>query len=204
LGQYHHPKPLLALCFTCSTILRYTYDDLPNVVRNSVNHIQSLLDSLFESKHIVEDWSVSIFVVLGGSNGLQTGLLSILVADLVWDWKEEAAVGSSVGGDTNWGGDVSVDGNVLAGLGRKSKVDSWVWVCSVTLRGIEVLDEGREGVQLGRGSVPRSPNVSTKTVAITRSNRSIPSDQDLLWVCLEMQRKHLLVVVHINLYLPRH
>lgn len=77
-----------------------------------------------------------------------------------------------------------------------------MWEGSVTLRGVEVLDEGRKGVQLGRGSVPESASLIPSPPTI--SNENLPSDQDLLWVCLEMQRKHLLVVIHINLYLPRH
>ena len=54
-----------------------------------------------------------------------------------------------------------------------------VWPCSVALLAVEVLDEGGEGVEVAAGCVP--------------------ADEDFAGVGAEVEGKHLLLVVHVDL-----
>jgi hypothetical protein len=60
-------------------------------------------------------------------------------------------------------------------------MDCGVWPCSVALLAVEVLDEGGESVQVAAGRVP--------------------ANEDFAGVCAEVEGKHLLLVVHIDLNL---
>jgi hypothetical protein len=51
--------------------------------------------------------------------------------------------------------------------------------CAVPLLAVEVLDEGGEGVEVAAGR--------------------IPANEDLAGICAEVERKHLLLVVHVHL-----
>lgn len=57
-------------------------------------------------------------------------------------------------------------------------MDCRVWPCTVALLAVEILDEGRESVQVAAGC--------------------IPTDEDLPRVCAEVQGQHLLLVVHVD------
>ena len=70
---------------------------------------------------------------------------------------EEAAVGDAVDVDTDGGGNVCLDLNILSGIGGDGEVDSRVGEGSLVGRRVEVLDQGGEGVELGRRRVPAAP-----------------------------------------------
>lgn len=150
-----------------------------NVARHPVDHAQNLLNGTLQSLNISSDASRALLSVLGIGNGLQTTLVGLAVSELVRDGDEGGAVGSTLGGDTNGGGDVGAGLEVLASLGGHCKVNGGVRPCAVALAAVEVLDQGGEGVELGGSGVP--------------------ADQHLARVGLEVQGQHLLVVLHIDL-----
>ena len=71
---------------------------------------------------------------------------------------EETAVGNAVGIHTDGGGDVGLDRDILAGRGRDGEVNSGVGESALAVGGVEILDQGRERVELWRGCVPKAPN----------------------------------------------
>jgi hypothetical protein len=154
-----------------------------DVAGDTVDHAEDLLNGALEGLNVSEEVGGALLGVAGGGNGLQTTLFGLAVADLVGHGDEGGAVGGSLGGDTDGGRDVGAGLDVLAGLSGHGEVDGRVGERAVALAAVEVLDQGGEGVQLGR--------------------RGVPTHQDLLGVGLEMQGEHLLLIFHIHLDLVR-
>ena len=92
---------------------------------------------------------------------------------------EQARIGGALSSHTNGGGDVCPRLDLLARLCGNSQVDCGVGPCAVALLAVEVLDEGREGVQVAAGRVP--------------------TNEDFAGVGAEVQSEHLLLVVHVDL-----
>lgn len=150
-----------------------------DVVGNALKHLQDLLNGALQGLDVGQDGLLTALAVLGGGDELQTALLRLAILDLVGHGNEQAAVGGALGGDTNGSGDVGARLDVLAGLGGDGQVHGGVGPSAVALLAVEVLDQGGEGVELGRGS--------------------IPADQDLAGVGAQVQLQHLLLVVHVDL-----
>lgn len=153
--------------------------DVVDVVGDAVEHLQDLLDGALQRLNVGEDGLLAALGVLGSGDELQTALLGLTVLDLVGHGDEQAAVGGALGGDANGGGDVGAGLDVLAGDGGHGQVDGRVRPGAVALLAVEVLDQGGEGVELGR--------------------RGVPADQDLARVGAQVQLQHLLLVVHVDL-----
>lgn len=153
--------------------------DVVDVVGDALKHLQNLLDGALERLNVCLQHLGAVFSVLGGGDELETALLGVAVLDLVRHRDEQAAVGGTLGSDTNGGGDVGAGLNVLAGDGGDGQMDGGVGPGAVALLAVEVLDEGGEGVEVAAGGVP--------------------ADEDLLGVGAQVQVQHLLLVVHVDL-----
>ena len=70
------------------------------------------------------------------------------------NWKEKAGVGSTVRGEPNRRGNIRSDFDVLTWSSREGEVHGGVREGASLGRGIEVLDQGGEGVEDGRGGIP--------------------------------------------------
>lgn len=124
--------------------------------------------------------------------------LRLGVAHLVGDGDEQAAVGDAVGVGADGGGDVGSDLDILAGLGGEREVDGGVGESALAVGGVEVLDQGGEGVELRGGGVPGSmSNIAPWEIR----KLLLPSDKNLAGVRLEVESKHGLVVLHVDLNL---
>ena len=150
-----------------------------DVLGDALEEVQGVLNGALEGLNIGNDWCGAGLGVLGSRNELETGLLSLVVLDLVWDWNEQAGLCGALSVDTDWGGNVGLRDDLLAGLGGNGQVNSWVWEGSSLRAGEEVLDKGGEVVQLEAGGVP--------------------SEKDFAWVGLQLERKHVLLVLDIDL-----
>lgn len=95
------------------------------------------------------------------------------------DGDEQARIGSALGCHTDRRRDVRPALDFLARFGADGQMDSRVWPCSVALLAVEILDEGGEGVEVAA--------------------RGVPTDQDFARVRPQVQRQHLLLVVHVYL-----
>jgi hypothetical protein len=153
-------------------------NDRLNVTRNTVNHRDDFLNRTLQRLNVRGNASGALLGILGVGNGLETALVGLAVSELVGDGNEGGAVGSTLSGNTHGGGNVGAGLEVLSRLGGNSQVDSGVRPCAVTLAAVKVLDQGGEGVELGRGGVP--------------------TDEDLAGVGLQVQGEHLLVVLHVD------
>jgi hypothetical protein len=78
-------------------------------------------------------------------------------------------------------------------------VDSGVGEGSLSVGGVEVLDQGGEGVELGGGSVPEKYQLAIHFLSVYSSSISLPADKNLPGVRLQVESKHGLVVVHVDL-----
>lgn len=95
------------------------------------------------------------------------------------DLDKQAALRGSLGVDCHGSADVASRLDVLAGFRGDGHVDGGVGGGSSFCAGEEVLDQGAEAVQLGRGGVP--------------------SEEDLAGGSLECQGQHVLLVFHVHL-----
>lgn len=153
--------------------------NVAHVVGDTLNHLEDLLNGALQRLNVGLQHLRTVLSFLGSRNQLETTALGLAVLDLVRNGDEQAAIGSALGGDTNGCRDVCLGLNVLSGHGGDGQVDGGVGPGAVALLAVEVLDEGGEGVQVGRGGVP--------------------AEQDLLGVCAKVQLQHLLLVVHVDL-----
>lgn len=138
-----------------------------------------MLNGALEGLNIGDDWCGAGLGVLGAGDELETRLLSLVVLNLVWDWDEEAGLCGALSVDSDWGGNVGLCDDLLAGLGGNGQVDGWVWESSGLRAGEEVLDKGGEVVELEAGGVP--------------------SEKDLAWVGLQLEGEHVLLVLNVDL-----
>lgn len=155
--------------------------NVADVVGDTLNHLENLLDGALQRLNVGLQHLRTVLSVLCARDQLETAAVSLAVLDLVGNGNEQAAVGSALSGNTNGSRDVGLGLDVLSGNGGDSQVNGGVGPGAVALLAVEVLDEGGEGVQVGRGG--------------------IPAEEDLLGVCAEVQLQHLLLVVHVNLNL---
>jgi hypothetical protein len=153
--------------------------DIVDICRHAVNHVENLLDGALQSLNVGLQHLRAVLLVLGARNELKPAAVRFSVLDVVGHGDEQAAVGSALGSDTDGGGNVRLGLNVLAGHGRDGHVNGRVGPSAVALLAVKVLDQGGEGVEVGRGG--------------------IPAEEDLLGVCAEVQLQHLLLVVHVDL-----
>ena len=153
--------------------------NVADVVRDTLNHLENLLDGALQRLNIGLQHLRTVLSVLCARDQLETAAVSLAVLDLVGNGNEQAAVGSALGGDTNGSRDVGLGLNVLSRYSGDSQVNGGVGPGAVALLAVEVLDEGGEGVQVGRGG--------------------IPAEENFLGVCAEVQLQHLLLVVHVDL-----
>ena len=70
------------------------------------------------------------------------------------NWEEKARVGSTVRGESNRGGNVRSNFDILTGSGGEGEVYGGVGEGASLGGGVEVLDQGGEGVEDGRSGVP--------------------------------------------------
>jgi hypothetical protein len=95
-------------------------------------------------------------------------LLGLSIPDLVGNGNEETVVGEAFGVHADGGGDVGLDLDVLARVGRDGEVNSGVRESSIALGSVEVLDQRGEGVKLRRRRIPISSHQQPGT-SIKRS-----------------------------------
>lgn len=81
------------------------------------------------------------------------------------DRDKQAVVGDAVGVDANSRRYVGPDSDILARSGGKGKMNGGVGESALAIRGVEVLDQGGEGVEFGRSSVPVQPRQQTALAA---------------------------------------
>lgn len=73
------------------------------------------------------------------------------------DRDKQAVVSDAVGVYANGRRDVGPDSDILARGGGNGKMDGGVGESALAIGGVKVLDQGGEGVEFGRSSVPVQP-----------------------------------------------
>lgn len=146
---------------------------------DAVQQTEGLLDRPAEGLNVRYKGRGAVLVVLCAGNGIEGAPVCIAVQDFVWHLNEEAALGGALGVDGYGGADVASrldifarlrgDGHVYGGMRRGPRLRA----------GEEVLDQGAEAVELGRGGVP--------------------AEEDFAGRGFECQGQHVLLVFHVHL-----
>lgn len=163
----------------CARRLCLLVQHVVDVIRHALEQLQDLLRRALQGLNVRQHDLAPVLAVLGARNQLQATLLRLAVLDVVGNGDEGAAVGGALGGDANRGRNVGTGLDVLAGDVGDGQVNGGVWPGALALLRVKVLDEGGEGVELGAGRVP--------------------ADEHLARVGAQVQRQHLLLVVHVDL-----
>ena len=154
-------------------------EDFADEARDALEEVRDGLEGLGERLDVGEDGGRASLGGGGRGGGAEGDALGVGEEELVRDLDEEARLGGAVGRHGDGGRDVRLGLDGGARLGRDGQVHGRVREGARLRGGEEVLDEGREAVELVRGRVP--------------------PEQGLARGALEGQGQHVLLVLDVDL-----
>lgn len=129
-------------------------EDAVNPLADALDEVGALLNGAGQALNVRNDGGDAVLGVLGHGDGLEGATLGVTVHQLVGHLDEEAALGGALGIDGDRGGNVAAGLDVGGRVGADGQVDGGVGEGAGVRGGEEVLDQGGEGVELVRSSVP--------------------------------------------------
>lgn len=129
-------------------------EDLTDESGNTLQQVRDNLERLSEVLNIRDNRGGASFGVGGRGDGAQGRAVRVGDQQLVRNLNEETGIGGALRDNRHRSGDVRLCGDGAAGVGRDGEVDGGVGEGAGLWGGEEVLDKGREGVELVGGGVP--------------------------------------------------